>query len=29
MKGSKYTEEQITFALKHAELGTPVAVVKK
>jgi hypothetical protein len=24
MKRSKYTEEQIAFALKQAELGTPV-----
>ena len=27
MKRSKYTEEQIAFALKQAELGTPVAEV--
>lgn len=27
MKKSKYTEEQIAFALKQAELGTPVAEV--
>ena len=27
MKTSKYTEEQIAFALKQAELGTPVSEV--
>ncbi len=27
MKKSKFTEEQITYALKQAELGTPVAEV--
>ncbi|SHK86615.1 Transposase [Desulforamulus aeronauticus DSM 10349] len=27
MKKSKFTEEQIAFALKQAELGTPVAEV--
>jgi len=27
MKRSKFTEEQIAFALKQAELGTPVAEV--
>jgi hypothetical protein len=27
MKKSKYTEEQIAFALKQAETGTPVAEV--
>ncbi len=27
MRRSKYTEEQIAFALKQAELGTPVAEV--
>lgn len=27
MKKSRYTEEQITFALKQAETGTPVAEV--
>ncbi|CBW77242.1 Transposase (plasmid) [Mycetohabitans rhizoxinica HKI 454] len=27
MKKSRYTEEQITFALKQAELGTPAAEV--
>ncbi len=27
MKRSKYTEEQIAFALKQAELGTPVKEV--
>lgn len=27
MKKSKYTEEQIAFALKQAELGTPVEEV--
>lgn len=27
MKRSKYTEEQIAFALKQAELGTPVTEV--
>jgi putative transposase len=27
MKKSRYTEEQIAFALKQAELGTPVADV--
>lgn len=27
MKRSKYTEEQIAFALKQAELGTPVCEV--
>ncbi len=27
MKRSKYTDEQIAFALKQAELGTPVAEV--
>ncbi len=27
MKKSRYTEEQIAFALKQAELGTPVAEV--
>lgn len=27
MKESRYTEEQIAFALKHAETGTPVAEV--
>jgi putative transposase len=27
MKRSKYTEEQIAFALKQAELGTPVSEV--
>ena len=27
MKKSKYTEEQIAFALKQAELGTPVSEV--
>ncbi len=27
MKKSKFTEEQIAYALKHAELGTPVAEV--
>ncbi len=30
MKRSKYTEEQIAFALKQAELGTPVnEVIRK
>ncbi|MBF3900152.1 transposase, partial [Burkholderia pseudomallei] len=27
MKKSKFTEEQIAYALKQAELGTPVAEV--
>lgn len=27
MKKSRYTEEQIVFALKQAEMGTPVAEV--
>ena len=27
MKKSRYTEEQIAFALKQAETGTPVAEV--
>jgi putative transposase len=27
MKKSRYTEEQIAFALKQAEMGTPVAEV--
>lgn len=27
MKKSKYTEEQIAFALKQAELGTPISEV--
>ena len=27
MNKSRYTEEQISFALKHFELGTPVAEV--
>lgn len=27
MKKSKFTDEQITYALKQAELGTPVAEV--
>ena len=27
MKKSKFTEEQITYALKQAEMGTPVAEV--
>lgn len=27
MKKSRYTEEQVAFALKQAELGTPVAEV--
>lgn len=27
MKQSKFTEEQITFALKQAEVGTPVEEV--
>ncbi|KVA43473.1 transposase [Burkholderia cepacia] len=27
MKTSKFTEEQITYALKQAELGTPVVEV--
>lgn len=27
MKGSRYTEEQIVFAFKQAELGTPVPEV--
>ena len=27
MKKSNYTEEQIAFALKQAELGTPISVV--
>jgi len=27
MKKSRYTEEQIAIALKHAEMGTPVAEV--
>lgn len=27
MKKSRYTEEQISFALKQAEIGTPVAEV--
>jgi len=27
MKKSRYTEEQIAFALKQVELGTPVAEV--
>jgi len=27
MKRSRYTEEQIAFALKQAELGTPVSEV--
>ena len=27
MKKSRYTEEQVAFALKHAELGTSVAEV--
>lgn len=27
MRKSRYTEEQITFALKQAELGTPVEEV--
>lgn len=27
MKKSRYTEEQIAYALKQAELGTPVAEV--
>ena len=27
MKRSKYTDEQVAFALKQAELGTPVAEV--
>ena len=29
MKKSKFTEEQISFALKQAETGTPVAEVDK
>lgn len=27
MKGSKFTEEQIAFALKQAETGTPIAEI--
>ena len=29
MKKGRYTEEQIAFALKQAELGTPVAEVSR
>ena len=29
MKKSKYTDEQIAFALKQAETGTPVAVIRR
>ena len=29
MKKSRYTEEQISFALKQAETGTPVAEVSR
>ncbi|CAB3793633.1 hypothetical protein LMG28688_03776 [Paraburkholderia caffeinitolerans] len=29
MKKSKFTDEQIAYALKQAELGTPVAEVRR
>ncbi len=29
MKKSKFTEEQIAFALKQAEMGTPVEDVRR
>jgi len=29
MKRSNYTEEQIAFALKQAELGTPISEVRR